>query len=289
MSDEELLQWVAGAPALVDPYLLLALDGFVDAGSVGATAGMFLRHRWRTELAATLDGDAFIDYRARRPRAVIDNGVLNRVEMPALELFAGTVDGADHDVLLLLGPEPDMRWGAFFRTVEQLCQATGVAGVITLGAYPAAMPHTRPVRIMRAVNAAGTSLIPGAEDVAGYSGPVGAAMALQAHLNEIGVPSVGLWAEVPHYISGSPNPAGALAMVRVLAEAFGVIVDTTELEAAAILHREQVDEAVAEHAEAAEMIAAFERHLDEGEEHEQIPSGEDIAAEIERFLRTQGE
>lgn len=289
MSREQLLQWVDGVPSLVAPYLLIALDGFVDAGSVGATAGLFLRHRWRTELAATLDGDAFIDYRARRPRAVIDGGVLGRVEMPALELFAGSVDASPHDVMVLLGPEPDMRWNGFVRTVEELCRATDVAGVITLGAYPAASPHTRPVRIMRAANSAGIGLVPGAEDVTGYAGPVGAATALQAHLGKAGIASVGLWAEVPHYIAGSPNPGGALAMVRVLAESFGVVVETTELQAAATVHREQVDEAVAEHPEAAEMVAALERHLDADEQQEDIPSGEDIAAEIERFLRSQGD
>ena len=289
MSDEELLRWVGERPGLTDPYLLVALDGFVDAGSVAATAGMFLRHRWRTELAATLDGDAFIDYRARRPRAIIDNGVVSRVEMPALEFFSGEVDGGAHDVLVLLGPEPDMRWEGFFRTVEQVCRAAGVAGVITLGAYPAAVPHTRPVGIMKAANATGVELVPGAEDVVGYTGPVGAATALQAHLTEAGVPSVGLWAEVPHYIATSPNPAGALSMVRVLADVFEVAVDTTELEAAAELHRQQVDEAVAEHPEAAEMVAAFERHYDAGEQHEEMPSGDDIAAEIERYLRAQGE
>ena len=289
MSDEQLVRWVGEAPPVVDPYLLIALDGFVDAGSVGATAGMFLRHRWRTELTATLDGDAFIDYRARRPRAIIDNGVLNRVEMPALEIFAGSVGGAAHDVLVLLGPEPDMRWEAFFRTVEQVCRTTRVAGVITLGAYPAAVPHTRPVRIKKAANATGVSLVSGGDDVAGYTGPVGAATALQAHLTEVGVPSVGLWAEVPHYIAATPNPAGALAMVQLLAGAFHVPVDTTELEAAAMAHRQQVDEAVAEHPEAAEMVAVFERHHDAGEQHEDIPSGDDIAAEIERYLRAQGE
>ena len=291
MSASTYVHWVDdGAPSLTDPYLIVALDGFVDAGSVGATAGMFLRHRWRTELAATFDGDAFIDYRARRPRAVIDNGTLRRVEMPALELFAGTVDGAAHDALVLLGPEPDMSWNAFFDSVQQVCRQAGVAGVLTLGAYPAATPHTRPIRIVRAANLAGTALVPSGEDVPSYTGPVGAATALQAHLADVGMPAVGLWAEVPHYIAGSPNPAGALSMVRIVAGTFGVQVETTELEAAAALHREQVDEAVAEHAEAAEMVAAFEQHLDAGGSmEEEIPSGDDLAVEIERFLRTQGE
>jgi predicted ATP-grasp superfamily ATP-dependent carboligase len=93
---------------------------------------------------------------------------------------------------------------------------------------------------------------------------------------------------VPHYIAATPNPAAALALVRLVATALGIDVDTAELEAAAKLHREQVDQAVAEHEEAAEMVAVLERHLDAGGD-ERLPSGEDIAAEIERFLRSQPE
>lgn len=283
-----LITWHDEPPALCRPVLLVALDGFVDAGAVASTAGMFLRHRWQSEVVATFDADALIDFRARRPSAVVDSGRIRRLDWPQIELCAATVDGP-HDVLLLLGPEPDMRWVEFSRTVARTCADLGVESVIALGAYPAAVPHTRPISIVRAANVVAGDLIPEAAEIAGYNGPVGASTALQVLLGEIGIPAVGLWAEVPHYIAGSPAPGAALALVQTVAAAVGVEVDTQELQAAAKLHARQVDQAVAEHPEALEMISALEAHVDAGGDIERLPSGEALAAEIERFLRSQQE
>ena len=284
MSDG-LVRWFDAVPALRRAVLLVALEGFVDAGGAGSTAGLFLRHRWRSDLVARFDRDAFLDYRARRPTATLDDGELRRVDWPDLELFAAAVEGP-RDALLLLGPEPDTRWEAWCAAVLDVCRATGVETVLTLGAYPAAAPHTRPVRVARARNAVGGDVRPAAADVPAYTGPVGAATVLQHVLGEAGLPTVGLWAEVPHYIAATPHPGAALSLVRTVADALGTSIDTTELEAAARIHREQVDEAVAEHTDAAEMVAALEAHVDSGGGIGDLPSGDDLAAEIERFLRT---
>ena len=288
-----LLQWQSELGPLREPALLVALEGFVDAGAVAATAGMFLRHRWQSQLVATFDREELIDYRARRPTVVVDSGLVKRVQWPDIELLVARPDGP-RDALLLLGPEPDARWSAFAQSVVDLCRQTGVHAVVMLGAYPAAAPHTRPVRIMRASNNArlvsgepAGQLVPDAGDVPGYTGPIGVATALQVALGDAGIPSVGLWAEVPHYIAASPNPAAALALVRAVSKVMGTDVDATELEAAAKLHAEQVDEAVTEHPEAAELVEALEHHVDAGNVEERLPSGDDIAAEIERFLRNQ--
>jgi proteasome assembly chaperone (PAC2) family protein len=284
-----MLTWHTERPSLRRPVLLVALEGFVDAGAVASTAGMFLRHRWQSEVVATFDRDALIDFRARRPTVLVDSGRVRRLDWPDIELCAATTDGP-HDVLLLLGPEPDMRWGAFTAEVATLCRDLGVEVVFTLGAYPAAVPHTRPTSIAQATNSAAVDdLVPEATPIPGYNGPVGASTALQSALADDGVPAIGLWAEVPHYISGSPNPEAALAMVRLVAATLQVEVDTTELEAAAALHRNQVDEAVAEHPDAAGMVAALEAHVDAGSDEADIPSGDALAAEIERFLRSQQE
>ena len=266
--------------------MIVALEGFVDAGAVAATAGSFLRHRWQSEAVAHFDRDALIDYRARRPTAVVDSGQVRRIEWPDLELFTAQVEGP-RDIALLLGPEPDMKWNAFGRATVDACRQLGVELVLGLGAYPAASPHTRPVRILKAVNGVATDVASEIGDIGGYTGPVGAGTALQEALDEGGIPAVGLWAEVPHYISGSPNPAGALAMVNFVADILGTTVDTTELEAAAKHHHEQVVEAVADHPDAGEMISALEVLYDEGGREERLPSGDDIADEIERFLRQQ--
>lgn len=281
-----LLHWHADPPPLRAPLLLVALDGFVDAGQVGESAAVFLRHRWQATKVAELDGEALLDYRARRPTVVIDNGQVRRVEWPRIEVFAAKVDGP-RDALLLVGPEPDARWRALTDAVADLCERTAASRVVTLGAYPAATPHTRPAVVAQASNAVDHEPLEGAQPVGGYTGPIGAATALQAELGERGVPVLGLWAEVPHYVAASPNPPGVLAMVRAVASLLETEVDSEELESAAKLHREQVDEAVAEHDEAAEMIAGLERLSDSESNDEDLPSGDDIALEIERFLRSE--
>ena len=281
-----LLNWNGEPPALRRPALLVALEGFVDAGAVAASAASFLRHRWQSEPVARFDRDALIDYRARRPTAVVDSGRLRRVEWPDIEVFAAQTDGP-RDVVLLLGPEPDMRWMQFGEETVDLCRRLGIELAIGLGAYPAAAPHTRPVRILKAGNTAADGLLDEAGEISGYTGPVGAGTALQGAFDEAGIAAVGLWAEVPHYIAGSPNPAGSLALVRLIAQTLDTAVDTTELEAAAKHHFDQVTEAVADHPDAGEMISALELLYDQGGHEEQLPSGEDIANEIERFLRQQ--
>ena len=280
------VHWLGEPPSRRQPVLLVALEGFVDAGSAAATAAMFLRHRWRAEPLARFDRDAFLDYRARRPAAAVDGGKLLRIDWPDLELHAAEV-GGPHDAYLLVGPEPDMRWESFAEVAVETCRRLGVEFVLGLGAYPAAAPHSRPIRVMRVTNAAAGDLVPQASDVAGYAGPVGAGTVLQHALGQAGIPAAGLWAEVPHYIAGSPNPRAALALVLLVAATLQTQVDTTELEAAAKLHDEQVAEAVADHAEAREMIAALELAYDQGGAEEDLPSGDDIAREIERYLRQQ--
>jgi len=280
----ELLHWVCEPPTLRRAVLIVALDGFVDAGSAASSASAFLRHRWRAEPIARLDGDALIDYRARRPTAVVDSGVVRRIDWPEIELLAATLDDGERDVLLLLGPEPDMRWQAFAAAVGAVCRRLGVEQVVQLGAYPAAAPHTRPVAVTRARNRVDQVLDFHAVDVTGYTGPVNASTVLQAELGRHDIPAVGLWAEVPHYIATNPHPPAALALAERIAGALGVDIDTTELRAAATLHLEQVAEAVAEHDDAASMVTALEEMVDAGEDDEELPTGDDLAAEIEHFL-----
>ncbi len=282
MSD--LLHWTDDPPTMRRAVLIVALDGFVDAGSAASSASAFLRHRWRAEPIASFDGDELIDYRARRPTAVVDSGVVRRVDWPELELLAARLDDASHDVLLLLGPEPDMRWRAFATAVAAACGRLGVEQVVQLGAYPAAAPHTRPVVVTRACNRVDQRLDFDGVDVTGYTGPVNASTVLQAELTRHGIPAAGLWAEVPHYIATNPHPPAALALADRIATALGVSIDTTELQAAATLHLEQVAEAVAEHEDAMSMVTALEQMVDAGEVDQELPSGEDIAAEIEHFL-----
>lgn len=281
------LSWTSEPPELRAPVLLVALFGFVDAGEVGESASVFLRHRWQAEKIAEFDAETYLDLRARRPTAVVDGGVLSRVEMPRIELHAAQLDGP-RDALLLIGPEPDVRWSQFMDDVAAVCARVGVSRAYTLGAYPAAAPHTRPVTIATVANTIDEGPRPAdSVPVAGYSGPVGAATALQAALVDAGVPALGLFAEVPHYIAASPYPPGALAMVHAVAELMDVPIDSDELAAAARMHAERVDEAISEHGDAADMVAGLEQLRDDGGEEDELPSGDDLADEIERFLQSE--
>ncbi|HEX6257781.1 MAG TPA: PAC2 family protein [Euzebyales bacterium] len=280
----ELLHWVRQPPTVRRAVLIVALDGFVDTGSAASNASAFLRHRWRAELIGRFDGDELIDYRARRPTAVVDSGVVRRIDWPELELLAAPLEDASHDVLMLLGPEPDMRWHAFADEVARLCADLGVEQVVQLGSYPAAAPHTRPVSVTCARNRVDQALEFNATDVGGYTGPINASTVLQVALTDHDIPAVGLWAEVPHYIATNPHPPAALALAERIAGALGVDIDTTELRAAATLHLEQVAEAVAEHEEAASMVSALEEMVDADDDEEELPTGDDLAAEIELFL-----
>lgn len=281
---DSLLHWSAEVPALRRPVMVVALDGFIDAGEAGSAAAMFLRHRWTAEPVATFDRDTFLDYRARRPTTVIDGGVLRRVEFDELQVLVAEVPDAAHDAVFLIGPEPDMRWEQWCAAVVRLCRDLGVEAVLGLGAYPAAAPHTRPVSIASARNAVAGDLVPGTEPVPGYTGPVGAQVALLHRMGESGIPAVGLWAEVPHYIAANAHPSSVLALVEAISRTFGVAVDVEELRMAALAHTAQIDEAVGEHPDAAEMVRRLEAHVDAGGATEQVPSGDDLAAEIERFL-----
>lgn len=286
---EPLIHWTAEVPALRRPVLIVSMDGFIDAGDAGSSAALFLRTRWTADVVATFDRDTFLDYRARRPTVVIDGGVLRRVEFDELQVLVAAVADAAHDAVFLLGPEPDMRWEDFCATVIRLCRDLGVEVVLALGAYPAAAPHTRPTQIVQARNIAAGDLVPDVADVPGYTGPVGAQVALEHRLGEAGIPAVGLWAEVPHYIAANAHPASVLALVQAVTGALGVEIDTEELELAAAAHTLQVQEAVSDHPEAAEMVRRLEAHLDAGGAVEQVPSGDDLAAEIERFLSDRSE
>ncbi len=285
-----LVRWQGEPPQLRRPWLLTALEGFVDAGGGAATAATFLRLSWKPEVSATFDPDELIDFRSRRPNVVVEGGTLQHIVWPDIELLAATVDGP-RDALLLFGAEPDMRWGAFCGAVLEICQQTGVEQMIGLGAYAAPAPHTRPIRVRRTVNVATTvdGVLAGFPGVPRYAGPSGVVRILQGALADAAIPAVALLAEVPHYLAALPNPAGALALVRAVATLLETEVDTTELEAAATLHHEQVDATLAEHKEAMDMVHALEQHYDLGGGDAELPTGEDLAAEIERFLRSQSD
>jgi proteasome assembly chaperone (PAC2) family protein len=270
-------------PELRDPFLVVHLSGWQDAGAAGQTSAVFLRARWNARPLAEFDSDELIDYRARRPVVRLAAGTIEQVTWTPIEL--SLADAGDRDALLLTGPEPDFRWRAFGDEVVRVCRELGVQEVFGLGAFPAPSLHTDPIAVL------GTSADP---ELAGRLETVrmtvelngGIQSVLEDRLHRDGVPATGLWARVPPYVAGGGHPPAALALVRALARLAKLEVDTTELEAASKEHLEQVEQAIRERPQIGEFIDQIRALVEQGGD-DRIPSGDEIAAELERFLSQQ--
>jgi len=279
---QDLLDLRGERPELERPFLVVHLAGWTDAGAAGQTAMSFLGARWNAHTIGQFDSDELIDYRARRPIVRLASGTIEAVTWSEIELSMGsTVDGL-RDALLLGGPEPDFRWHAFADRVTKLCLELGVTEVFGLGAFPAPSLHTDPVAVVS------TSADP---DLAGRLETVPAIIELAAgiqsvleeRLHQAGIPTTGLWARVPPYLAGGSHPPAALALIRTLERLTGVAIDATELEAASKEHIEQVEQAIRERPQIAEFVEQIRSMVEQGAE-QRLPSGEEIAAELERFL-----
>jgi hypothetical protein len=275
-------------PHLRRPLLVICLEGWIDAGQAAASAMAALRASMEVTTVATFDGDELIDHRARRPILRIINGVETELRWPELRLEAAT-NATGRSVLLLNGPEPDMRWHRFTKEILDLAGRMEVEMVVGLGAFPAPVPHTRPVRLAATSTdgelAARVGFIPAAMDV-----PSGVQGALEHALGTAGVPSVGLWARVPHYASALPYPAATAALLDELAQLGGLEIDTAELHAAARATGTQIEELIAGSEEHVALVHQLERQHDDEQglsatDFGELPSADELADELQRFLR----
>ena len=265
---------------LIAPTLVAAFDGWVDAGSAATTA---LQHLIAdAPVVARFDADLIFDYRARRPPLEIVDGKLT--ELTWHELVMRRVRVGDRDVLVLVGPEPDYRWRAFTTDVVELARTLEVAEWVSLGAIPAAVPHTRPVPIL------GTEAAPGLLRGDISPGPAGIlrvpsalVSALELEVSEAGIPALGYFAQVPHYVSG-PYATAALELLRALGNHLGTVIPAGDLEAEAEELRTRLDTATGLDESTRNYVERLEAMYDE----QRLPSGSDLISDIERFLRDQG-
>jgi predicted ATP-grasp superfamily ATP-dependent carboligase len=275
----ELVRW----PDATDPVLVVALDGWIDAGIGAATAMSHLIQEMDTTLVATFDTEALVDYRSRRPIMHLVEGVNTSLTWPSIELRHG-VDTDGNDLLLLAGAEPDARWKAFTSDVVDLAGQLGVRLVVGLGAYPAPVPHTRTTRLSTSATspelAAQVGELAGTLDV-----PAGVQAAIERRCAEEGLPNVGLWAQVPHYAAAMPFPGASLALLDGLERLARVRVDLESLRDSDRLLRARLDALVTDNPEHVAMVRQLEEHFDEAAELGPMPTGDELAAEVERFLR----
>jgi proteasome assembly chaperone (PAC2) family protein len=272
-------------PKLRRPVLVAAFEGWNDAADAATTAARFLRDHWAARQFAAVDPEEFYDFSSTRPQVHLVDGLTREILWPANDLFAASLPGNDRDVIVLLGVEPGLKWRTFSSQVVDVATELGVELFITLGALLADVPHTRPVRVTG--TAADAELVQrlGLQR-SRYEGPTGIVGVLHDAFSKAKVPSASLWAAVPHYVAATPSPKAALALVERAAELLGSSVPTTALEIASASYERQVSEVVESDDDVSEYVHRLEDSSDEGEE-EELPTGDALAAEFERFLRDQ--
>lgn len=277
-------------PDLEDPVLVLAVEGWIDAGLAAATAADVLSDQLDTITVARFSTDDLLDYRARRPIAHLENGVLRGLTWPSLELRAAA-DLEGKELLLLMGAEPDRMWQQFTDEVVGLALDFGARMCVGLGAYPFAAPHTRSPRV--ACTASTPSLADGGFLRASLDFPGGIQAAVEQGCHSRGIGSVGLWAQIPHYLPPAmPFPAGSVALIEALARIGELSLPFGDLPGRAEATRNRLDELIAQNAEHVAMLHQLETAYEEAETPrsfaaEDLPTGDELVAELEQFLRDQ--
>jgi proteasome assembly chaperone (PAC2) family protein len=282
------LEW---RPELERPVLIAAFTGWNDAAEAASVAGATLKGSWEAQRFGAFDAEEFFDYQATRPQIKLVEGVTRTVEWPENHLYAtasGLGAAGGRGAVLLSGPEPSFRWRSFCAAVIELARELGVELVVTMGALLADVPHSRSVSV--AANSQDPALIENLGlSASRYEGPTGITGVLHRACAEAGLPSVSFWASVPHYLPAIPSAPAALALLESLSALLGVEMDTSDLERGAVAYQEQVSAAVSQDSDLASYVRLLEDRFDSqvGQGPKNLPSGEELARELESFLRDQ--
>jgi predicted ATP-grasp superfamily ATP-dependent carboligase len=283
------LIWDRRPDGLRAPALVCAFRGWNDAGDAASSAVAFLASSLRAQRFARVDPEEFFDFQANRPCIRFTDTGTREITWPGVEVYEALAPKAPRDLVLVQGVEPSMRWSAFCDQLVDLAEALGVQLVVSLGALLGDIPHTRPVALTG--HASDPSLVQRLEmHSSSYEGPTGIVGVLHAACMDAGLPAASLWASVPHYVAAASNPKAALALLRSAERLLGVSVDVSKLEAAASDYERQVGLAVQSDPD----IQAFVERLEQAAESEEpdppgeVPSGDVLAREFQRFLRQRG-
>jgi len=284
-------------PTLRRPLLVAAFSGWNDAGDAATGATDWLIRQSDPVRIASIDPDEHIDYQSHRPQVELVDGVTRAVTWPANECFV--VGVGDRDVVVLRGIEPNVRWKSFCNAVLTVASETGCEMVVTLGALLGDVPHTRGVRVTG--TASDGALINGLELTRSqYQGPTGIVGVLHDACRAGGLRSASLWAPVPHYVATPPNPPATRALLERFAQLADLPLDLKGLDQLVDLWRVQVDHAIRDNDELSNYVRELEGRIDAEDASERgivlgghpagggaVPDAEDLAAEVERFLREQ--
>ena len=265
---------------IVEPVAVAALDSWVDAGSASTTAAELLAPDG--VVVASFDPDLVFDYRARRPTLDIRDGRPAELTWPELTLKWAHV--GERDLLVLTGAEPDYRWRSLAEAVVDLARRYGVAEWISLGSIPAAVPHTRPINVLGTESRPGLlrgGVMPGPDGLLRV--PAAAISVLDHAVSSAGIPTVGYFAQIPHYVTGA-YPAAAAELLRLVGLHLDHEFPLADLREEARQLAARLDAATAADETTKTYVERLESMVDEA----RLPSGDDLIAEIERFLRDRG-
>jgi proteasome assembly chaperone (PAC2) family protein len=264
------------------PVLLAAFEGWNDAGDAATSAIEHLEQEWSARAVAAINPDDFYDFQVNRPQVQLVDGVTRRVTWPTTRVSVCSPPGAERDVVLVRGLEPNMRWRGFCAELVGIAHQLRVELVVTLGALLADSPHTRPVPVSGTTSDPATAASLGLES-SRYEGPTGIVGVFQDACAHADMTSVSFWAAVPHYVAQPPCPKATVALLRRVEDLLDLPVPLGDLPEQARAWERQVDELAAEDSDVAEYIAS----LEEREPETELPeaSGEAIAKEFERYLR----
>lgn len=277
-------------PDLRRPYVVLAFEGWNDAGDAATLALGYLARTWEAERFASIDPEEFYDFTTTRPQVRLVEGATRALDWPEVEFLSATIPGTERDVIFIRGVEPQLRWRTFSAAILEVVNYYNAELTIILGALLADVAHTRPVPVSGNADDEVLSLRLGLSS-SNYEGPTGIIGVLHHAFVQAGIASASFWAAVPHYVHQVPSPKAALALLERSVSLLGAKINPIELRVAADEYVRQVSERVADDEDAvayvAQLEAADDDSPDAGSESPLAADPSRLADEIERFLRQQ--
>ena len=281
-------------PSLTNPVLVLTFAGWNDAGGAATHAMQFLIQHLQARKFASLDPEEFYDFTTVRPRVKLRDGFYREITWPANEFFYSRAANSEQNLILGLGIEPQLKWKTFTGAILDLAKQCGVTMVVTLGALLADVVYSRPTRVIGVSNDPSLAAKLPQLTRSRYEGPTGVVSVTNDTCRRAGIPSASFWANVPHYVSISPNPKAAHALIVRLASFLDFPIDTTELESAAKEFNARLVEAIAQNPN----VAAYVKQLEERDPEDTAEAmqtqgnggnghanGKDFEEELQRLLR----
>ena len=286
-------------PALRNPVMLIAFSGWNDAAEAATGAASHILGAWTDaehaindqvgvvpELIADIDPEEFYDFQVNRPIVDVDDSQIRSLTWPGTQIFGLATPNFDFDFIIVRGVEPSMKWKTFTHDLLDLADDLEVQRIITLGSMLADAPHSRPITVTGSGAHPEIAKRLGVE-VSRYEGPTGILGVIADACLRRGIDAISLWAAIPHYASNSPSPKATLALINALEDFLEISLPQGDLHADSLEWESEVDELAREDSDVAEYVKALEESKDSALLSD--VSGEDLARELERFLRRQND